>query len=51
MNGGVIVSSRLIREFRGRYGQDLNRLVRDATRNQKVVEVEAEEEEERYEAV
>ncbi len=41
LNGGVIVSSRLIREFRAYYGFDINRLVRDATRNQRLVEVEA----------
>ena len=34
LNGGVIVSSRVIREFRGLYKNDLNRLIRDATKHQ-----------------
>ena len=33
LNGGVIVSAKLIREFRSHYSNDINRLVRDATRN------------------
>ncbi len=50
--GGALVSPRVIREFRGIYGGDLNRLVRDATRNQRVSEyssIEEDEEEEEEE--
>lgn len=40
LNGGVIVSPRIIREFLNVYKGNLNKLVRDATRNQRVVDVE-----------
>lgn len=32
VNGGVIVSPKLLREFRVKYNNDLNRLIRDATK-------------------
>ncbi len=43
LHKGVIVSPKLIREFRVLYKNDLNRLIRDATRDQKVNELEGEE--------
>jgi hypothetical protein len=39
----VIVSPRLIRDFLPFYNGDMNRLVRDATRDQKLKELDAEE--------
>ena len=48
LNGGVIVSSRVIREFRGLYKNDLNRLIRDATKHQQVTEIEMPDEERLY---
>jgi hypothetical protein len=43
LHQGVLVSPRVIREFRTLYKNDMNRLVRDATRDQKVSELEGEE--------
>ena len=52
LNGGVLVSSRIIREFLNspRYNGDLNKLIRDVTKYQRVMEVEPNYEIEDYDS-